>query len=152
MSQHRHLVFSGVLLLANRLQSTFDAQLDQLTLKQWLALAVLTHLPQPLPSTAGLAAALGTSHQNATKLVAALERKGFVALAPSPDDARARAIALTPHAKAYLEANTCRGEELLDELFAGLPDDDVRACLRVLDKMSRNLTEESIIPQVGDQS
>lgn len=152
MAHQRHLVFSGVLLLANRMQSSFDAQLDELTLKQWLALAVLTRIPQPVPSTAGVAAALGTSHQNATKLVAALERKGFVALTPSPDDARARIIALTAHAQAYLEANTALGEELLDALFAGIDHDDVLGCLRVLDAMSRNLTGDSIIPTQGDPS
>lgn len=45
-SRDRELTFAGVMLLANRMQSTYDAALGEVTLKQWLALAVIARMPQ----------------------------------------------------------------------------------------------------------
>ncbi|MBB1494139.1 MarR family transcriptional regulator [Propioniciclava sp. MC1595] len=144
---NRQSVFAGVLLLANRMQTTFDGELPDLTLKQWLALTVIAHLPQPVASTAVVADALGTTHQNVSKLVAALASAGFVELTPSPDDRRARRIALTASAHAYFAAHAGQGEQVLDRLFAGTTDADVAACLRVLDTMARQLTGETLMPK-----
>ena len=80
---NRQAVFAGVLLLANRMQTTFDGELPDLTLKQWLALTVIAHLPQPVASTAVVADALGTTHQNVSKLVAALDRQHTAAAHPA---------------------------------------------------------------------
>lgn len=147
MEHHRELVFTGVLLLANRMQTVYDQELGELTLKQWLVLAVLANLPQPAPSAAVVAEALGTSHQNTSKLLSALEKKGFVSFSPSPDDARARQISLTPHALSHLAANASLGETLLGRLLTGIPDDDVATCFRVLEAMSLNLTGTPLAPK-----
>lgn len=143
---HREAIFVGVLLLANRMQATYDAALRQVTLKQWLALAVLAALPQPVPSTAEVARILGTTHQNVRKLLAALEVKGLLALEPSPVDGRARQVRLTPAAWEVFAAEEATGERLLDELFFGIAPEDVATCLRALDTMSRNLVGEGIAP------
>lgn len=145
----RQAAFAAVPLLANRMQAAYDAQLDDLTLKQWLALIVLHHLPQPVPSTAVVARILGTSHQNVSKLLAALAAKGFVGLEPSPVDGRAKQASLTPFARAWLRRNEQRGERLLDELFDGIAESDLAACVRVLDAMSSNLTGEALTPEAG---
>ena len=142
----KELTFSGVLLLANRMQSTYDAALGDITLKQWLALVVLLHIPEPAPSTAQLAETLGTTHQNATKLVAALERKGMVERRPSNTDARAREIHLTAAAHEQLQQHVDFGTRMLTQLFDGIPDADVATCLGVLNRMSINLTGDSILP------
>lgn len=143
----RQATFAGVLLLANRMQTTYDAQLSELTLKQWLALTVVHAFRQPVPSAAVVAEALGTSHQNATKLLTALERKGYLRFSPSPDDARARRIELTDRALDYFSRHADLGEALLDDLFAEIPAADVSTCLRVLDAMSRSLTGAGLTPE-----
>ena len=66
----------------------------------------------------GIADALGTTHQNVSKLVAALASAGFVELTPSPDDRRARRIALTASAHAYFAAHAGQGEQVLDRLLS----------------------------------
>lgn len=143
----RQAIFAGVLLLANRMQVYYDARLEDLTLKQWLALVVIQNLPQPVPSTAILSGILGTSHQNVSKLLAALETKGYVRLAPSPADRRARQVSLTERSRASLASNQERGERLLDELFAEVSGADAAACLRVLNSMSEALTGEGLVPE-----
>lgn len=142
----RQAVFSGVLLLANRMQTRYDALPGDLTLKQWLALIVVHSMPQPVPSTAVIADALGTSHQNVSKLVAALAERQFVNLEPSVVDGRARQVRLAPAGLAYLGEHAKLGERLLDELFADVDRDDLASCLRVLDAMSRSLTGEGLVP------
>lgn len=142
----RRAVFAGVLLLANRMQATYDAVLQEVTLKQWLALAVVANLPQPVASTAVVARALGTSHQNVRKLLAALADKGLLDLAASPADARARQVSLTPAALALFQRQEARGERRLDDLFAGIPAADVDTCLQVLESMSRSLTGDGLTP------
>ena len=63
-------------------------------------------------TTSRLAAELGMTKQGAAKLVAALERLGYLRLASDPDDARARALHLTPKARDLLHA----ASEVQDEI------------------------------------
>lgn len=142
----RQAAFAGVLLLANRMQTHFDGQLDHLTLKQWLALVVIARLPQPVASTAQVTAVLGTSHQNVTKLLAALSDKGFIELTPSPVDRRARQVTLTETAHQYFADHEGLGDRLLGELFTDVDPDDLEACLRVLAGMSAALTAAPLFP------
>lgn len=97
----------------------YDARLEGLTLKQWLTLAVIDTLPQPVPSTSVVARALGTSYQNTAKLLRALEAKGVIATAPSPADQRARTITATPAAR-FTAVDEEWGERMVDEVFAGV--------------------------------
>jgi len=141
----REALFAGVLLLANRMQREYDSRLEPLTLKQWLALAVVDNLPQPVPSVAVIARALGTTHQNTSKLLRALEARGLLEFAPSPEDQRARTIAVTPAARMSPEQEEW-GQRMLDELYAGVDKQELATCLNVLERMSRNLCGESLLP------
>ncbi|MDO5535111.1 MAG: MarR family transcriptional regulator [Propionibacteriaceae bacterium] len=145
----RQVIFAGVMLLANRMQAAYDARLDGLTLKQWLALTVVNALPQPVPSTAVVAEALGTSHQNVTKLLVSLADKGLVVLEPSPLDRRARQVRVTPAAQDLFATNDQWGDRVLAELFATARPDDLAACRRVLEGMSRVLTGKGLTPEEG---
>lgn len=135
----QQLMFGQILLTANRMQHRLDPLLPVLTLKQWLTLIVLHNQPQPVDSVATISAIMGTSHQNTTKLVLALERSGFVDLHPSPNDRRARQIALTDAARDYLVEHERAGELILDRMFRGTPPGDIATCLEVLDTIHRNL-------------
>ncbi len=142
----RQATFAGVLLLANRMQTAYDVVFEDITLKQWLALAVVANLPQPVPSTAVVAGTLGTSHQNVRKLLGALADKGLLNLEASPEDGRARQVSLTPAALTLFERYAATGTRLLDELFADVTAADLRTCLRVLNSMSLSLTGDDLVP------
>lgn len=142
----REAVFAGVLLLANRMQSRYDTEVGELTLKQWLALAVVANLDRPVPSTAVVARALGTTHQNVRKLLGALADKGLLSLTPSAQDRRARQVDLTPAALDYLARHEDTGTRLLDELFTDVDPEELATCLRVLNGMSVNLTGDLLTP------
>lgn len=141
----RQALFSGVLLLANRMQREYDSQLEYLTLKQWLALAVIEKLPHPIASSAVVARVLGTSHQNATKLVRALEAKGYAETAPSAHDQRARMI-IRPDASPPDAVDPDFGERVLDELYEGISAAERATCFSVLERMSGNLCGQTLLP------
>ena len=99
-----------------------------------------------MPSTAVVARALGTTHQNVRKLLGALADKGLLSLTPSAQDRRARQVDLTPAALDYLARHEDTGTRLLDELFTDVDPEELATCLRVLNGMSVNLTGDLLTP------
>jgi DNA-binding MarR family transcriptional regulator len=93
---------------------------------------VFQHLiPGPLPVTA-LAKRLGVTQQAASKSVADLERRGYVARAPDPADARARLVTLTPRAQDAIEGGRRHRAAIEAELAERLGARRVEAARRLL--------------------
>jgi DNA-binding MarR family transcriptional regulator len=55
-------------------------------------------------TVSALAVQLGITKQGAGQVIDDMERRGYVARSPDPDDARARVVALSPHGAAVLSA------------------------------------------------
>jgi DNA-binding MarR family transcriptional regulator len=55
-------------------------------------------------TVSALAVQLGMTKQGAGQVIDDMERRGYVARSPDPDDARARVVALSPHGTAALSA------------------------------------------------
>ena len=85
----------------------------------------------PLPIGA-LAERLGVTQQAASKSVADLERRGYVARTPDPADARARLVALTDRGRAAIEGGRRHRAEIADELAQRFGPRRVEAARRVL--------------------
>ena len=93
---------------------------------------VFQHLiADPLPVTA-LAQRLAVTQQAASKTVADLERRGYVARMPDPSDARARLVVLTPQAQDAIEAARRHRAAVADELAERLGPRRVDAARRLL--------------------
>lgn len=90
-------LFRLVITLAGHLRTRMDQRLAEIGLTTQQA-AVLTYLENSdeAPTLGAVAAALGTTHQNARQIVDALERKGMATVTVDPDDRRARRVAATP--------------------------------------------------------
>ena len=93
--------FRTMLLLAQRLRFLMDERLrpDGLTTQQAALLTVVVAFGEP--SLGEAATALGTSHQNAAQLVAALQRKGLLEVLPDPTDGRRRRLVVTEESARY---------------------------------------------------
>src|SRR5689334_18868424 len=79
-----------------------------------------------------LARRMGVTQQAASKQVADLERRGYVARAPDPADARARRVALAPRGVAVVQAGRRHREALAAELAAALGAARVEEARRLL--------------------
>lgn len=81
-------IFSTFFIIGNRLQTLFDHNIPEITLKQFMLLSVIRQSKEPLTFTES-GKLLGCSRQNIKKLAYALEKKGFVDVKKKENDIRA---------------------------------------------------------------
>ena len=106
---------------------------------------VFQHLvPGPL-GVGALAERLGVTQQAASKAVADLERRGYVARRADPADARARLVGLTERGEAAIEAGRRHRAALEAELSERLGPRRVDAARRALADVVRELGAESSV-------
>jgi DNA-binding MarR family transcriptional regulator len=93
---------------------------------------VFQHLVEGPVTIGALAERLEVTQQAASKSVADLERRGYVARTADPDDARARLVALTSRGQAAIEASRRGRAALVAELAERLGPRRVEAANRLL--------------------
>ena len=75
-----------------------------------------------------------------TKLVDALERKGFVVREQNRKDRRSNTLVLTEKAEGLKYGAKQKGISILDEMLIGISEDELRSFLVILHKLNRNMT------------
>lgn len=136
-------LFRVVLTLATHLRTRMDQRLAEvdLTTQQAGVLTFVTASEQP-PTLSETARSLGTSHQNARQVVAALERKGMVEVRPDPADGRVRRLAVTARvAEAFADRDLADHHEVAQWLSA-LTEDEQRQAVRLLSRVLTQLAGE----------
>jgi len=106
---------------------------------------VFQHLVDGPLTIGALADRLGVTQQAASKSVADLERRGYVARRPDPDDARARLVALTERGDAAIDGGRRHREAVAAELAARLGRRRVEGARRVLVDVVRDLGAETAV-------
>lgn len=72
-------LFSSIFILQNRLQTACEKIQTDISMKQWLLLAMLEECPEPKTLT-NVGRLMGCSRQNVKKLAVVLERKGYLSV------------------------------------------------------------------------
>ena len=75
-----------------------------------------------------------------TKLVDALERKGFVVREQNRQDRRSNTLVLTEKAEGLKSGAKQKGISILDEMLIGISEEELRSFLVTLGKLNRNMT------------
>lgn len=75
-----------------------------------------------------------------TKLVDALERKGFVVRKQNRQDRRSNTLVLTEKAEGLKHGAKQKGISILDEMLVGISEEELRSFLETLHKLNRNMT------------
>ena len=75
-----------------------------------------------------------------TKLVDALERKGFVVREQKRQDRRSNTLVLTEKAEGLKPGAKQKGISILDEMLIGISEEELRSFLVTLGKLNRNMT------------
>jgi DNA-binding MarR family transcriptional regulator len=75
-----------------------------------------------------------------TKLVDALERKGFVVREQNRKDRRSNTLVLTEKAEGLKHGAKQKGISILDEMLVGISEEELRSFLVTLGKLNRNMT------------
>ena len=87
-----------------------------------------------------LADQLQKDKNSVTKLVDAIERKGFVVRQQNPVDRRSNTIILTDLANSLKDDAKNKGISILDKMLIGISDEELRSFLNTLNKLCSNMT------------
>jgi DNA-binding MarR family transcriptional regulator len=90
-----------------------------------------------------LAALLGVDAPTVTRKVQQLERLGYVAREPDPEDGRASLIRLTRSGQDTVDRILAAHRDRLARLFDGWDDDDVRTFGALLEKFSESIRRDT---------
>jgi DNA-binding MarR family transcriptional regulator len=106
---------------------------------------VFQHLVEGPVTIGALAERLEVSQQAASKSVADLERRGYLARTPAPGDARARLVALTARGEAAIEGARTHRAALVAELGERLGARRLEAANRLLGDVVAELGAEAAV-------
>ncbi|MCC0781807.1 MarR family transcriptional regulator [Clostridioides sp. ES-S-0108-01] len=120
----KQAIFTNIFVIQNKLQTTCDKLDPELTMKQWLLLAITTSVDETLTLTK-LGDIMGCSRQNVKKLAIALENKGFVQIDQNEKDSRAASLLVKDKVNEYSEKVRDMQKEILDILFKDFTEREV---------------------------
>ena len=109
-----------------------------LTPEQFLLIDLLWN--QGSMSQQQLADQMHKDKNSVTKLVDALERKGFVVRQQNSLDRRSNILVLTDKALELRDSAKQKGISILDEMLEGISEEELRIFLTTLSKLDRNMT------------
>lgn len=127
-------MFSTLFIVQNRLQTTFDNTIPELSLKQFMLLTMVRQTDEHLTFTQ-LGHLLGCSRQNIKKLALALEKKGFVTISPCQKDARTSSIYPTDKLHTYFDKVFFAYQQDLKYLFEIYTTEEIEQLFRLLMKL-----------------
>lgn len=136
--ENQQFIFGAIFLLANKLQLLGDRVTGEITLKQWFLLNILSQMDEDFPNYNDIAKAVGTSRQNVTKMISALEKKGMVELKPSEIDQRAKYVKLAQKSLNYFASKDNSGNILLDKLFSDISSEETEQIVFLLSRILQN--------------
>jgi len=137
-------VFASIFILQNRIQTSYEKAQDDLTMKQWLLLAVVSSCPQPHTLT-NVSQYMGCSRQNIKQLAMAMSKKGYVRLILGAQNSVH--IELTEKAAGYEKKYSKKHENLLRSLFADFSEEEVSLFYQLYKKLYTGV--ERIEGQMG---
>lgn len=127
-------VFSTIFIAGNKLQTLFDKNIPEVSLKQFMLLSIVRQSEEPLTFTQ-LGNLLGCSRQNIKKLANVLMKKGFISMEQSPVDTRAMCICPTERVNDYFQNDFLEYQEELKYLFAVYTEKEIETLFVLLSKL-----------------
>lgn len=132
-TQHRvQAIFSSIFVLQNRMQTAGEKLQTDISMKQWLLLAMTECCSEPRTLT-NIGNLMGCSRQNIKKLALALERKGFVRFLLGANNSVC--IELTDKVNAYAQEMGTRHLQALTLLFADFSEEEIEQLFHLYAKL-----------------
>lgn len=125
-------LFSGIFIQQNRLQTACEKVQQEISMKQWLLLAMLECYPDPKTLSA-VGKLMGCSRQNIKKLASALARQGYLTMSPCPN--RSVLLAQTEKVAAYSSRMNNRRAAVMELLFADFSEEELAQYYTLTRKM-----------------
>ena len=132
-TEHRmQAIFSNIFILQNRMQTAGEKLQTEISMKQWLLLAMMDCCPEPRTLTQ-IGNLMGCSRQNIKKLALGLEKKGFVRTLSG----RNNSVRIEPTDKVvqYAEEMGERHLQSLKLLFSYFDQDEIKHLFQLYAKL-----------------
>lgn len=123
--------------VTNKLQMQGDKYLQDLTIRQMLAIPSIIHAEDGKATINHIARNLGTTKQSAKQIVDVMGKKNYVAVAPSEQDKRAVNVTVTTEGAKAFRACSERTDEFLADIFHDFTTEDLRMLWTLLEKLYR---------------
>ena len=134
---YTHQTLALLFSVTNKLQMQGDKALQELTLRQMLAIPAIIHAPDGKATINHIARQLGTTKQNAKQIVDALARKRCISVAPSASDGRALHVAVTQESEETLRLCSERTDAFLADIFHDFTTEEAETLWTLLHKLYR---------------
>ncbi len=132
-TQHRmQAIFSSIFVLQNRMQTAGEKLQTEISMKQWLLLAMTECCQEPRTLT-NIGNLMGCSRQNVKKLALALEKKGFVHLLLSSNNSVL--VQPTEEVQRYAEEIGERHMKALSLLFSDFSEEEIGQLFSLYSKL-----------------
>ena len=125
----------------NRFQAMADKMIGEISWKQFFAIICLNMCKED-PTINDLSEILGSSHQNVKQILLKLEAKDFIAFKADKKDKRKQRIVLTEKCKEFCNRNDNVGRNVMEKMFAGIPEKDITKTIQTIMKIESNMKEE----------
>lgn len=126
-------IFASIFVHQNKIQTACDKLDSEITMKQWLLLAVVSTFEEPM-SLSKIGEIMGCSRQNVKKLALSLEKKGFIQLVQSKYDSRSTCILLDEKMNEYISRVGDMQENVLKILFEDFSEDEIKQYFNMVSK------------------
>ena len=136
--EQKAYIFGTIFALSNKLQVLGDAFDKNITIKQWLFIVGVSKFGEP-PTVTEVAKFVGYSRQNAKRIAAALDERGYIKIIKDRNDARALRIILTQKCTEYFSRRSQRELEFLDRVFTGFDADVTHSVYQGLTRLEENI-------------
>ena len=118
-----------------------DKMMGEISWKQFFAI-ICIQMCKEAPTINDLSDVLGSSHQNVKQILLKLEAKGFIAFKTDAKDKRKQRIVLTKKCMNFCAKNDDVGKDVMEKMFAGIPEKDINKTIQTIMKIESNMKEE----------
>jgi DNA-binding MarR family transcriptional regulator len=122
--------------VTNKLQMQGDKYLEDLTVRQILAIPTISHAPDGKATINHIARQLGTTKQSAKQIVDVLEKKKYLRVTASEQDKRAVNVTITQEGHRALRVCSERMDEFLADIFHDFTTEDLERLCEFLKRLS----------------
>ena len=133
-----HQIYSMLHTISNRIQTEADANLEDITSRQLMLLIAIRHLEPGQATIVNIAAMLGTSKQNVTRLVSAMVHNGFLDSIQGETDKRNVNIRITDKGLEAMQKNTIRSNNYFADLFRDFSRDELKLLRKMLTRLNHS--------------
>lgn len=130
-------VYATLTSLTNKIEAQDDKYFKGLTSRQYMAMLAVLHLPPEETTIKNIAEKLGTTKQNANRLIAAIEKKGYITVSSSESDRRAINVKLTKLGFSEMVKASEIGMIFLADVFHEFSCDELQSLWHLLKKLYR---------------